>query len=291
MNILFNVIIPLVSALIGGFISLFIYKEGEKKKEQVERKRKLESHYQTEQYFFHNIESILFFIDCQVDEISITSQNCKNWNINKLGLAIRSELKLNELRELDFKTLYQIFVIDKKGNLDDKASTFIDIKNCLHNLEDFIVDQKDQNSRPFEEIINNIELWNLSLQRLMELFNSFVLRKPSNDDKLMPVLHTYLVRKQREMMENKTDQNIKNFFENLILPMQNDIIALKGDIDSRAELIIKEVLNLKKAYIQIHTIRYHRRKDILITGRRLLEIKRLLRKSSDKIKNSKPRVS
>ncbi len=291
MNLIYNLIVPLVAALIGGFISLYIYKEGEKKKIQDDRRKQIESHFQTEKYFFHNISSIIFFIDRQIEEISKTSRNTKNWNINKLSLSIMSELKLTELRELNFKTLYQIFVIEKEGDITDKANAFINIKNCLHNIEDFSENQKNENYRPFQEILKNIDLWNVSLQKLMELYNSFVVQKPSTEDKLIPIMHNYLVKKQREMIENKKDQNILHFYENLILPMQNEIINLKMDIDSRAELVIKEVLNCKKVYVQIKTIRYHRRKDILLAGRRLLQIKGLLKESCNEIKSSKFRGS
>lgn len=289
MNILYNVIIPLASALVGGFISLWIYKEGEKKKIQDERRKKIESNFQTEKYFFHNIDSILFFIDRQIEEISKTSKNTKNWNINKLNLSTMSELKLTELRELNFESLYQNFVIDREGDLTEKALAFINIKNCLHNIEDFSENQKIENLRPLKEIQKYIDLWNESLQRLMGLYNSYVVDKPGKEDKLIPILNNYLVKKQRVLIQDKKDQNISNFYENLILPMQNDIISLKSDIDYRAEPIIKEVLNCKKAYIQIKAVRYHRRKDVLFAGRRLLKIKELLKESCKEIKNSKPR--
>lgn len=290
MNVIYNLIVPLASALTGGFISLFIYKEGEKKKTRDERRKKIEVHFQTEKYFFHNINSLLFFIDRQIEEISKTSQNTKNWNINKLNLSVMSELKLTELRELNFKTLYQIFVLDKEGNLSEKANAFINIKNCLHNIEEFSEFQKNENLRPFQEILKNIDSWNLNLQRMMDLFNSFVVDKPDKEDKLMPILNRYLVIKQKEMMASKKDQNIKNFYEKLILPMQNEIIALKSDVDDRANLIIKVVLNCKKAYVQMQSIRYHRRRDILLAGRRLLEIKELLKNSCSIIKSSKVRL-
>ena len=90
----YNVIIPLVSAFIGGFISLWLFKKGIEKQKQAEKEKRIQNNFETEEYFKINLESILIFIDHQINEISFVSKKTKNWNAKNLTLAI-SKARIN----------------------------------------------------------------------------------------------------------------------------------------------------------------------------------------------------
>ncbi|SDS11179.1 hypothetical protein SAMN05216503_2011 [Polaribacter sp. KT25b] len=239
MEIFQNIIIPLISALVGGLFSVWVFNKGLNKKKQEERKNRIQNNFETEEYFFYNLKSILYFIDQQVDAISKTSRNTKNWFHKNLTLATFSELKMTELRELNFKTLFQILVIDRQGNNKEKMQDFINIKNCLHNIEDFVQKHKDENEKPHIDLNKYLDIWNSSLKNLTQLYNHYIFLKPSKDDSLMPILHKYIVVEQRKLMENGNDQNMEVFYNSIIIPFMNEIVAYKNSDDQRILPVIE----------------------------------------------------
>lgn len=290
MEIFQNIIIPLISALVGGLFSVWIFNKGLNKKKQEERKNRIQNNFETEEYFFYNLKSILYFIDRQVEAISKTSRNTKNWFHKNLTLATFSELKMTELRELNFKTLFQILVIDRQGSKKEKMQDFINIKNCLHNIEDFVQKHKDENEKPHIDLNNYLDIWNSSLKRLTQLYNHFISLKPNENDTLMPILYKYIVIEQRKIMANGNDQNMEIFYNTIIVPFMNEIVAYKNSNDQRILPVIENLMECRKSYEQTKALRYQRRKNILSSGRRLIKIKQLLNESISSIEKRKKRI-
>lgn len=290
MEIFITIIIPIVSAFVGGFFSVWIFNKRLNNKKQEERKNRIDNNFETEEYFFYNLKSIVYFIDKQVDEISKTSRNTKNWFHQNLTLAIFSELKMTELRELNFKTLFQILVIDREGNNKEKAQDFINIKNCLHNIENFVQNHKDENKKPHIELNKCLDIWNSSLKRLTQLFNQYIFLKPSKDDYLMSILYKYIVVEQRKLMGSRNDQNMEMFYNTIIVPFTNEIIAYKNSDDQRVLPVIENLMECRKSYEQTKALRYQRRKNILCSGKRLIKIKQLLNESINSMEKRKRRI-
>jgi len=246
------------------------------KQKQIEKEKRIENNFQTEEYFKINLESILQFIDHQINEIPLVSRKTKDWNAKNLTLAIMSELKTTELRELDFKTLFQIFVIDRKGKTPDKSNDFINIKNCLNNIEDFVIKQQSDNLEIHQKLNKEVEFWNLGLRNLLQSYNKFASIPSTEKDQLVPLLHKYLVLKQRELNKAKF---MDKMFSEIISPLGSEITALNLKNDQRIHLILEDYITCRKSYESISRLRYERRKNVLISGRRLLQIKRLLKES------------
>lgn len=290
MEVLNNIIVPLLSALIGGFYALWIFNKGLNKKKLEEKSNRIKNNYETEQYFFHNLESILYFIDKQIDEISNTSQKSKNWHEKNLTLALFSELKMTELRELNFKTLYQILVIDREGNTKEKAQDFINIKNCLYNVEDFIIKHQNENKNPHKELEKELIKWNNSLKSFTQIYNHFITQNPSKDDKLIQIMHKYIITTQKELMSKGVDQNMEEFYNAFILPFRNEISAYENLNDQRLIPIVENLMNCYGSYSQTKALRHQRRRSILFSGRRLIQIKQLLKSSMNSIEKRKKRI-
>lgn len=281
--------IPLISAFIGGYFSVWVYKQGIKKELQKEKKDKIQENFQTEQYFFYNIESFLFFINLQIDEISITSKACKNWSNQNLILAIKSELKLTELRELDFKNLYQIFVIDREGNTDNKAVDFINLKNCLHNIEDFTINHKRNNKTISADLVQEIDLWNVNVKLLNDLYNNFVKNSPTEFDILIKICHKYLNIIQNQIMIQGVSNNMKIMYDNVIEPLRLEIKEYNNTFDKRIYELIEILISCKKTYERVESLRKSRRRGLINSGRRLNKVKLLLKESMENLKSRKKR--
>jgi hypothetical protein len=290
MQIIQNIIIPLISALIGGLFSVWIFNKGLDKKKQEEKEKRIENNFQTEEYFFYNLKPILYFLDCQVDAISKTSKNTKNWYHKNLTLAIFSELKMTELRELDFKTLFQVLVIDRVGNNNEKMQDFINVKNCLHNIEDFIQKHKDENKQPYIELNKYLDIWNSSLKNLTHLYNHYISLKPNKEDSLIPILHKYIVIEQRKIMGTTNVQNMEIFYKTIIFPFMNELVAYKNSDDQRVLPILNNLMECRKSYEQTKELRYLRRKNLIDSGRRLIKIKQLLSESMTSMEKRKKRI-
>ena len=279
----YNILIPLISAFIGGFFSVWVFRKGQEKQKQVEKNKRIQNSFETEEYFKINLKSILLFIDHQINEISFVSRKTKDWNAKNLTLAIMSELRTTELRELDFKTLFQIFVIDRKGNTSEKSNDFINIKNCLNNIEDFAIKQQSDNSEIHTKLNQEGDSWNTGLKNLMQHYNRYALMPSTEKDVIMSILHKYLVIKQRQLIKEKKSKYLNIMYAEVVFPLGREISSLKIHNDFRIHEIIEEFLTCRKAFESISRIRYERRRSILNSGRRLLEIKRLLKESLDSI--------
>ncbi|WP_158837755.1 hypothetical protein [Polaribacter sp. L3A8] len=287
MNIVYNIVIPIISALVGGMFSVWVFNKGLARKIKEERCNRIKNNYQIEEYFFYNLRAILCFIDRQVNGISETSQNTKNWYNKNLTLVTFSELKMTELRELDFKLLFQILVIDRIGKSEKKAHDFIDIKNCLHNIEDFVEKHKKENEKFQIELEKHLDNWNNSIQRLMQLYNHFVFLKPNEDDKLMPILKKHIFTKQTKLTNKGIQQNMEIFYKSFILPLKKDILVYKNLNDERILPIIDNIIECQNSYQQTKNLRYQRRKNLLFSGRRLISVKHILKKSLESIEKRK----
>lgn len=290
MQILNSVIIPLASAFIGGAFSVWLFNKGLDKKKEQEKLDRIKNNFETEEYFFYNISSLLFFLDKQIEQISETSKQTKNWYNKNLTLATFSELKMTELIELNFKTLFQILVIDRTGDFESKAKDFINIKNCLHNIEDFLDRYKIENQNSHIEANKYSDSWNNSIKSLSQIYNSYIFLKPEKGDMLMPILEKYIVIEQRKLIKNGTDQNIEEFYKKIILPFKNEILAYKNPNDQRVLPIIEHISECHKSYILTKTLRHQKRKGFITSGRRLIRIKQILEESKNSIQKRKKRI-
>ena len=290
MNLLYNAIIPLISALIGGLFALWIYREGLKKEKREQRHERIRENYETEIYFFSNLKSILFFIDKQIDEIAKISQETKKWNSKNMNLALMSELKMTELRDLNFKTLFQILVIDRDGSIKEKSSDFINLKNCLHNIEDFIESQQVAIPQFYQSQIENINVWNDGLKSLTQIYNGIAINHSTNDSQLIKGLNECLVQKQREILNNGNSNNMKIVYDQVICPLRSHIYGIENKKDARILPILENLMICEKAFQQVKILRFNRRKSLLIAGRRLNQVKLLLKHSLENIEERKKRL-
>jgi len=290
MNIIYNGIVPLFSAFIGGFISLWIFKKGVEKQKQKERERRILNNYETEEYFKINIDSIIIFLDYQIDIILNLSQKMKDMKVRNLSVQILAELKLTELRELNFKTLYQIFVIDREGVNKNKSNDFINIKNCLHNIDDFVTTQQNDNIEISRSLNKESENWNDGLKNLSQLYNKFHNESSDQKDELLHLLHSYIVIKQHKIKASGEAQDLEVVYHELILPLIQDIIKSRNKQDIRIHVILDNLILCRKAYEMISELRYQRRRSVLLSGRNLSGIKSLLSESLDSLTKRKKRI-
>lgn len=284
MDIISNIVIPLFSAYLGGYISIWIYRQGIREQKKKEKKKQIQENNEMEEYFKLNIQSVLLFINYQIDEISKVTKKTKDWEARNLSLAIMSELKLTEIREIDFKFLFQILVLNKKGEIKKKSQNFINIKNSLHNIEEFISTQNTINLSLYEPLNKNVELWNSSLKRLLQFNNKSVSAKIIENDYLMSVIHANAVLKQREILKNGLGNNLDIVFNQVVNPIIAEIPNLVKP-DPRIPELLDILISNKQAYESLVNFRYERRKSLIFTGRRLLKIKQLLQSSMKSIEN------
>jgi hypothetical protein len=284
LDIISNIVIPLFSAYLGGYISIWIYRQGIREQKKKEKKKQIQENNEMEEYFKLNIQSVLLFINYQIDEISKVTKKTKDWEARNLSLAIMSELKLTEIREIDFKFLFQILVLNKKGEIKKKSQNFINIKNSLHNIEEFISTQNTINLSLYEPLNKNVELWNSSLKRLLQFNNKSVSAKIIENDYLMSVIHANAVLKQREILKNGLGNNLDIVFNQVVNPIIAEIPNLVKP-DPRIPELLDILISNKQAYESLVNFRYERRKSLIFTGRRLLKIKQLLQSSMKSIEN------
>ena len=127
-NVISEIIIPILSPLIASLISLWIFKEGLNWNKRKEKRKEIENNYQTEKYFLYNLEALIFVIKLQVQEILNTSRDIKRQVNKNLKMHLLPELEIKEIRDLDFKLLFSILVINRKGNNNAKAEDFLNLK-------------------------------------------------------------------------------------------------------------------------------------------------------------------
>lgn len=278
MNITSDIIVPLFSAFLGGFISIWIYRQGINDQKKKEKEKEVEDNKQMEEYFRLNIQSILQFINFQIDQITMVCSKTKNWEARNLSLAILPELKLTEIREIDFKYLFQILVLNKKGEIKKKSEDFINIKNSIHNIEDFIQKQKSINEVLDDSLNKNVDLWNSSLKSLLQFNNKFVSAEALKNDSLMSLIQSKVVVRQREIIQMAQGNNLDVVFNEVLHPI---IIEIPNfvDFDHRIPDLLDILMSGKQAYQSMRYIRYERRKSLLFAGRNLLSVKKLLQDS------------
>lgn len=278
MNITTDIVIPLFSAFLGGFTSIWIYRKGIIEQRKLEKKKQSVENKEMEEYFRLNIQSINQFANFQIDEISKVSRKTKDWEARNLSLTILSELKLTEIREIDFKFLFQILVLNKKGEIKKKSEDFINIKNSLHNIEDFVQQQNIMNQSLNDPLNKNVELWNSSLKSLLKFNNKNVSEQTLENDRLMLLVQAKAVVRQREILRLGLGNNLDVVFNDVVKPIIDEIPNF--DIsDNRIPELLEILIANKQAYESLKSIRYNRRKSLLLSGRRLLSIRKLLHDS------------
>jgi len=242
-----------------------------------------------EQYFFHNIDSLSFFIDKQIDEISKCSQNIKDWNNKDFSLSVFPELTTRDIWEVNQEKIYKIFVTNREGELREKANDFINIRNCFYNIDNFITTQIEFNKETFQRLFVNIEIWNQSLKTLLSLSNSFVIEYNSNQkkgkDDFLKLYTDLMVDKQRELIKENKSENMAIVFRELIEPLKKYLKENTQSYDRRILMISEPMINIQNAYYEIMNLRHERRKRVLYSGRKLIKIKVILKESILSTKN------
>lgn len=279
-NVLIQVVIPLVSALIGGGFSLWIFQLGLKGQDQRKKLEKITSDFEIEEYVNANIKSLAYFIDEQIYLVGHTSQLSKNWLSKNLTLMIRPELKLNELRELHFNDLFKIFVLKRKGTTSNKSRDFINFKNSLHQVERYIDIQLTLNEETAIKIQNNLERWNDAILGLLSEYNKLAINLPFDiNDNFMSVLHNHFVLKQRELILSGDDQDMSIYFKEIILPVEIFITDKNKKNEKRASHFITYIIECKRAFLEAQSIRYYRRLKLINSGRELIYAKQQMTES------------
>lgn len=270
----------LLGALISGLIAIYIFNKGLEKEKQKKRDDEIRESNELEQYFFHNIESIKFFINKQIDEISKCSQRTKNWNDKNLILSIFPELNTKYIWEIKQEKIYNIFVRNREGDLKEKAEDFINVRNCLYNIDNFIKVQSKINKEISQRLSVSIDLWNRSLKNLKSLSNSFVIEYNSNPSKpkddFLKLFTFLMTEKQRQLMSENKHENMKIMVDELIGPLKTFLKENKESSDNRLNQISEPIMDMQKAYYEIENLRRERRIKALNSGRNLLKIKALL---------------
>jgi hypothetical protein len=277
---LMTIFSALLGALISGLIAIYIFNKGLEKEKQKKRDYEIKESNELEQYFFHNIESIKFFINKQIDEISKCSQRTKNWNDKNLLLSIFPELNTKYIWEINQEKLYTIFVRYRDGDLKEKAEDFINVRNCLYNIDNFIKVQSEINTEISQRLIVSIELWNQSLKQLMSFSNSFVIDYNSSPNKgkddFLKLFTFLMTEKQRQLKNENKHENMEIMVDEIIVPLKTFLKENKESSDKRIYQISEPIMNMQKAYYEIENLRRERRKKALFSGRNLLKIKALL---------------
>lgn len=285
---LINIVSALLGALISGLIAIYIFKKG-LRNEEIKKKNEYKSESNDlEMFLFHNIYSLNFFIEKQIKEISNCSKNLKDWNNCDFSLSIFPELTTKDIFKISQEKIYKIFVTDREGDLNEKVNDFINLRNSFYNIDAFIESENELNKEVFQRQFVNIELWNQSLKSLLDLSNTFVLSYNSNPvkgkDDFLELYTNLFVNKQRELIKENKNNNMVIVFEELIKPLKNYLKENKQSNDMRLLMISNPIMNIQKAYTEISNLRYEKRKRILISGRRLLKIKRLINQSIQRTK-------
>ena len=275
-----GIIAVLLGALINGRIAISIFKKGLKKEVEKKRNETISEYNLLEQYFFHNIDALKFFIDNQIDEIFKCSSKTKDWTQKHYLLKIFPELTTRDIWEINKQKLYDIFVSNRVGELKSKAYDFINLRNSLYNIDNFIETQNELNKEVFKRMFVNMELWNHGLQALLNLSNSFVidhnLNSPTEKDFFLKFFTDLMVTRQRELVENNVIENIKFDYKELIEPLKRYLKENHNINDRRVYLVSEQLLNIEKAYIELKSLRHEYRKNVLLAGRKLIKIKSAL---------------
>ncbi len=292
-NSIFSNLISIISALLGaiisGLIAIYIFKRG-LKNETIKVQKELEREcIELEQFFNHNIESLHFFIKHQISSISICSRNTKNWETNDFDLSIFAELNCQDLWHISQEKLYNVFVNRKEGDIKSKAQDFINIRNCLHNIDDFVLRQSEINKEISNRLLVQIDIWNLQLKKLLDYSNLFVHRYNNglihSEDPLLKLFIGLFVNKQREIIRDGLNNNMEIVFNELILPLKKYLSENGKSKDEKLYMISGPIMDMQKAFYEIDYLRTERRKKALLAGRKLNAINNLMMTSLANMKS------
>lgn len=284
-----SIISALIGAIISGLIALFIFILGLKKEKQKKRLQYISESNDFEDYFFHNLSSLIFFTNKQVEEISKCSQRLKNWTLEDFTLSIFPEINTEDILSMDQEKIYKIFVQNREGLLEHKANDFINVRNCFYNIDNFIKTQNELNKKINQRIVVNIELWNNSLTSLLKLSNKFVveynLKPDKGKDEFLELFSGLIVKKQREIILENKSENMQIVLTEIIDPLKAFLKNNKQSNDSRLIMIAEPIMNIQKSYHEINHLSIEKRKSILFAGRRLLHIKDNLKRCINSTQN------
>ncbi|MDN5213001.1 hypothetical protein QQ020_13120 [Fulvivirgaceae bacterium BMA12] len=173
---LINVVAAMLGAVISGLIAIWIFKKGLKEQAKREQDIKTKRYKELESHFFHLISFMDSAINQQVNEIARSSQALKNFGNKKLALRIVPALNTNEVNSISNEDLYKMFVSNRIGEADDKASDFLNIKNCFRHIDEIKIYFGNFNQTLFKRLEENRLKWNQNLKALMELYNKLCSR-------------------------------------------------------------------------------------------------------------------
>jgi len=272
-----NVISALLGALISGLIAIWIFNKGLKKEKEKKRNEIIIENNNLELYFFHSVESVIFFIENQVDEVLKCSRKTKDWNKSNFWLSILPELTTRNIWDINQEKLYDIFVSNSEGDIKFKVNDFINLRICLYNIDNVVTNQKELIKEIHERLIVNIELWNQSRKKLLNLSNSFVLEHNlkliKEKDDFLKFYTDLMVKRQRNLIENNVIDSIEINFKELIEPLKKYLKDNPQFHDERVYKVSETLMDTQKAYSEIKYLRYEYRKNILRAGQKLIQVK------------------
>jgi len=272
-----NVISALLGALISGLIAIWIFNKGLKKEKEKKRNEIIIENNNLELYFFHSVESVIFFIEKQVDEVLKCSRKTKDWNKSNFWLSILPELTTRNIWDINQEKLYDIFVSNSEGDIKFKVNDFINLRICLYNIDNVVTNQKELIKEIHERLIVNIELWNQSRKKLLNLSNSFVLEHNlkliKEKDDFLKFYTDLMVKRQRNLIENNVIDSIEINFKELIEPLKKYLKDNPQFHDERVYKVSETLMDTQKAYSEIKYLRYEYRKNILRAGQKLIQVK------------------
>lgn len=278
-NVISEIIIPILSPLIASLISLWIFKEGLNWNKRKEKRKEIENNYQTEKYFLYNLEALIFVIKLQVQEILNTSRDIKRQVNKNLKMHLLPELEIKEIRDLDFKLLFSILVINRKGNNNAKAEDFLNLKNCFHNIDSFLNEQKKRNINSENRIRFIHKEWNDNFSNFKSFLNNSIINNEETD-KLDNICSKHL--------KNKLEQEqIETMFIFVISPMKLELKKEIKNKDQRLPHLIQLLHTFENLFEELENLKKANRTELLLSGRRLNSVKHLIKETSSRLVNRK----
>lgn len=218
--------------------------------------------YRKEEKRLDELEDYFYFLFNQIknpvkDEINILNELAEDTaNKNKIQFTFKDNVNLDvtNLLNIPHSDLHKIFMMKKKGKLEEKANHFSNMINTLNyiwNLKKNIVINLEKFFSDFREYERNWTEAENSILRYYDSFRSYNIRlnfKLSSDE--------FLYNFDRLIFEWNKFENSKNIyvaFENFIKPLKG--ICNRFESDERANVIRQFVVSEEFAFNNIDSIK------------------------------------
>lgn len=283
MNFVTNILVPLISAFVGGFFSIYLYRKGIEDKRKSDKMEEIENRYKKEIFFISSIKSVSFFITKQIEEINKLIQNISSGNYSNLQLSIVSELKLSDLKEIPIKDLFEIFVLNSDGNLSEKSVHFTNLKNSLLNIKK-IIKKEDVNNELYRQELNKVgNNWNVNVSKLNQEYDLLVKSNhlSKTDKEILIQLRAILIEIQPTIKNE-----IVSAYKEFIVPIRKILFVNKLETDNSITFFnfIKLTTDCNQLYNLHLGIQNNRKTNLVQTSNNLLELHKVIDLSIKKLK-------